>query len=123
LMKLTKLKEKLGLKKKENMSEENKPREPPEKEGKFSRQTKRSRRVSLSPESSGSPSLTEKLKAAFHEEPKEDKELERQKELDQTVRGFRKSFRQDMRNGAKKIGERIVAKEKRKEEDSDQTST
>jgi hypothetical protein len=48
-----------------------------------------------------SDDLTEKLKAAFHEKPPEDKELERRKELDKTVRGFRKSFREEVRTGVK----------------------
>lgn len=45
--------------------------------------------------------LTEKLKAAFHEEPKEDPELQRRKELAQAMRGFRKSFREDVTTGVK----------------------
>jgi hypothetical protein len=45
--------------------------------------------------------LTEKLKAAFHEQPKEDPELQKRKELEETMRGFRKSFRQDVRTGVK----------------------
>jgi hypothetical protein len=48
-----------------------------------------------------SDDLTEKLKAAFHEKPPEDKELERKKELDRTVRDFRKSFREDVRTGVR----------------------
>jgi hypothetical protein len=49
----------------------------------------------------GAVDLTQRLKAAFHEKPKEDPELERRKELEQTVRGFRKSFRQDIATGVK----------------------
>lgn len=45
--------------------------------------------------------LTNKLKAAFHEKPPEDGELQRRKELDQTIRGFRKSFREEIRTGVK----------------------
>jgi hypothetical protein len=51
--------------------------------------------------SARSDDLTLKLKAAFHEKPPEDKELQRRKELDMTVRGFRKSFREEVRNGVK----------------------
>jgi hypothetical protein len=51
--------------------------------------------------SARSDDLTQKLKAAFHEKPPEDKELQRRKELDSTVRGFRKSFREEVRTGVK----------------------
>jgi hypothetical protein len=51
--------------------------------------------------STQSDDLTEKLKAAFHEKPPEDKEFQRRKELDQTVRGFRKSFREEIRTGVR----------------------
>jgi hypothetical protein len=45
--------------------------------------------------------LTEKLKAAFHEKQEEDPQVRRQKELQQTICGFRKSFRQDVTAGVK----------------------
>ena len=56
--------------------------------------------------------LTEKLKAAFHEQPKEDPELQRRKELEETMRGFRKSFRQDMSTGVKQQVEGVVTEVK-----------
>jgi hypothetical protein len=59
-------------------------------------------------ESSESMDLTERLKAAFHEKPKEDKELERRKELDQTCRDFRKSFRQEVTSEVKHISDQLV---------------
>jgi gas vesicle protein len=49
----------------------------------------------------GESDLTEKLKAAFHEAPKEDPELQRRKELEQSMRGFRRSFREDVATGVK----------------------
>jgi hypothetical protein len=52
-------------------------------------------------EDTGASDLTEKLKAAFHEKPKEDPELRRKKELEQSMRGFRKSFREDVATGVK----------------------
>jgi hypothetical protein len=52
--------------------------------------------------------LSEKLKAAFHEEPDEDPELRKRKELDETMRDFRKSFRQDVRTGVKQQVEGVV---------------
>ncbi len=51
--------------------------------------------------SARSDDLTQKLKAAFHEKLPEDKELQRRKEFDRTVRGFRKSFREEVRTGVK----------------------
>nr|MDO8134701.1 hypothetical protein [Candidatus Njordarchaeum guaymaensis] len=104
-MKISKLKEKLGLKKTDTESAEGELQKPVQKEEKRSYQDEGSTAKS---ESSEPLDLTEKLKKAFHEKPKEDKELQHRKELDQTIRGFRKSFRQDMRHGAKQIREEVV---------------
>jgi hypothetical protein len=78
-----------------------------------------SRQTVTRPATSGSArsdDLTEKLKAAFHEKPPEDKELQRRKELDQTVRGFRKSFREeirtDVRQEVKQFGQGVAVEVK-----------
>nr|MDO8099493.1 hypothetical protein [Candidatus Njordarchaeota archaeon] len=131
-MKLSKLKEKLGLKKTDTASGEGESEEPLQKEEKRFPQTEGSTATCGSSESLD---LTEKLKAAFHEKPKEDKEHERRKELDHEIRDFRKSFRRDVKNGVRQIsGEvatevkhtittiKVVAK-KRKGRDDDQAST
>jgi hypothetical protein len=133
LTKLGKLKEKLGFKKTDSSTEEDKTGEHKHLEEDHSRKAK----GSVAPcASSESLDLTEKLKAAFHEKPKEDKELERRKELDKEIRGFRKSFRQEVRYEAKQIRKevvggvkdkittiKVVATTKRKERDADQAST
>ena len=132
-MKLSKLKEKLGLKKTDSASEEDKAMEPKRVQETRPRQPKESAASHGSSEPLG---LTEKLKAAFHEKPKEDKELERRKELDREIRGFRRSFREEVKNEARQIREEVVgevkgtittikaaAKTKRKEKDTDQAST
>jgi len=79
--------------------------------------------------------LTEKLKAAFHEKPKEDKSLQERKELDEKVRGFRKSFRKDVATGVKQRVDVVVTevkqqitnikdatKSKKKEKDDEEPS-
>jgi hypothetical protein len=132
-VKLNKLKEKLGLKKSDTADGEGKSQESLRREDRHSLSTEGSAAIHESPESLD---LTEKLKAAFHEKPKEDKELERRKELDKEIRGFRKSFRQEVRNEAKVIRKGVVgevkgtistikaaATTKRKEKDTDQPST
>jgi len=131
-MKLSKLKEKLRLKKTDTASTEGESEEPPQKEERRSLQTEGSTATCGSSES---PDLTEKLKAAFHEKPKEDKEHERRKELDHSIRDFRKSFRQDVKNGVKQISGEVVTEvkqtittikvvaKKRKGKDDDQAST
>ncbi|WXG43794.1 MAG: hypothetical protein WED04_07130 [Promethearchaeati archaeon SRVP18_Atabeyarchaeia-1] len=64
----------------------------------------------------GASDLTEKLKAAFHEEQKEDPELRRKKELEQTIRDYRKSFRQDVATGVKQQVGGVVAEVKQQVE-------
>jgi hypothetical protein len=131
LRRMSKLKEKLGLKKKEAEHEESREEDLLQEEGEPTCQVEGSGTAS---ESSGSASLTEKLKAAFHEKPKEDPELERRKELDNTIRGFRKSFRHDVSGGVKQIGGHLAtgvkttittikeaAKTKRKEKTDEQS--
>ena len=87
---LTNLKEKIGLKKTE---------EEQMKDNTGKQSTARVRNTKTP--KAEKDDLTEKLKAAFHEEPKKDPELEKQKEFEQTMRGFRKSFKQDVRTGVK----------------------
>ena len=130
---LDKLKEKLKFRKVDSASEKDKSVQSKRVEEGRPRQAK----GSAAPHGSSKPlDLTEKLKAAFHEKPKEDKELERRKELDKEIRGFRKSFRQEVRNGAMQIRKEVVGEVKgtitiikavattrRKEKDADQAST
>ncbi|WXG46419.1 MAG: hypothetical protein WED05_07110 [Candidatus Atabeyarchaeum deiterrae] len=56
--------------------------------------------------------LAEKLKAAFHEEPKEDKELQRKKQLDAEIRNFRKSFNQEVVSEVKEFGQGVATEVK-----------
>jgi len=56
--------------------------------------------------------LAEKLKAAFHEEQKEDKELQRKKQLDAEIRNFRKSFNQEVVSEVKEFGQGVATEVK-----------
>lgn len=101
--KLNELKEKLKQKKETSseLSEVQKGTPSQKKVGGKTEQFREKAPRTLASGQAPSDDLTEKLKAAFHEKPPEDKELQRRKELDETVRGFRKSFREEVRTGVK----------------------